>query len=138
MPDLAIIVTKLADAKAAEERAKAARLRIEEELAAAIGVPDSWTGSTTSDICGYKVTCARRDNVKIDIDELNAIAARDIEKTNGHSAIADALHVVFRWKPEIDKKGWDAAPDEVVKAFSAAITRTPGKISFTLKLKDKK
>ena len=110
MPDLAIIVTKLADAKAAEERAKATRLRIEEELAAAIGVPESWTGSTTSDICGYKVTCARRDNVKIDADAVRGI----------------------------DKKGWDAAPDEVIKAFSAAITRTPGKISFTLKTKDKK
>ena len=76
MPDLAIIVTKLADAKAAEERAKATRLRIEEELAAAIGVPESWTGSTTSDICGYKVTCARRDNVKIDADAVRGIASR--------------------------------------------------------------
>ena len=33
MADIAVIVTKLADAKAAEERAKAARHRIEEELA---------------------------------------------------------------------------------------------------------
>ena len=131
MPDLAIIVTKLADAKAAEERAKAARVRIEEELAAAIGVPESWTGSTTSDICGYKVTCARRDNIKIDADAVRGIAAES-------SALDQYSRQVFRWKPEIDKKGWDAAPDEVVKAFSAAITRTPGKISFTLKLKDKK
>ena len=131
MPDLAIIVTKLADAKAAEERAKAARIRIEEELAAAIGVPESWTGSTTSDICGYKVTCARRDNVKIDVDAVRDIAAES-------SALGGYAQLIFRWKPEIDKKGWDAAPDEVVKAFSAAITRTPGKISFTLKPKDKK
>ena len=131
MPDLAIIVTKLADAKAAEERAKAARVRIEQELAAAIGVPESWTGSTTSDICGYKVTCARRDNVKIDADAVRDIAAES-------SALGGYAQLIFRWKPEIDKKGWDAAPDEVVKAFSAAITRTPGKITFTLKPKDKK
>ena len=131
MPDLAIIVTKLADAKAAEERAKAARVRIEEELAAAIGVPESWTGSTTSDICGYKVTCARRDNVKIDADAVRGIIAES-------ASLGVYAQQIFRWKPEIDKKGWDAAPDEVVKAFSAAITRTPGKISFTLKPKDKK
>ncbi len=131
MPDLAIIVTKLADAKAAEERAKAARIRIEEELAAAIGVPESWTGSTTSDICGYKVTCARRDNVKIDADAVRGIAAES-------APLGVYAQQIFRWKPEIDKKGWDAAPDEVIKAFSAAITRTPGKISFTLKPKDKK
>lgn len=131
MPDLAIIVTKLADAKAAEERTKAARLRIEEELAAAIGVPESWTGSTTSDICGYKVTCTRRDNIKIDADAVRGIASE--------SATLDGYSKqIFRWKPEIDKKAWDAAPDEVIKAFSAAITRTPGKISFSLKPKDKK
>lgn len=131
MPDLAIIVTKLADAKAAEERAKAARVRIEEELAAAIGVPESWTGSTTSDICGYKVTCARRDNVKVDADAVRGIIAKSVD-------LGIYSQQIFRWKPEIDKKGWDAAPDEVIKAFSAAITRTPGKISFSLKLKDKK
>ena len=131
MADIAVIVTKLADAKAAEERAKATRLRIEEELAAAIGVPESWTGSTTSDICGYKVTCARRDNVKIDADAVRGIAAES-------APLGVYAKQIFRWKPEIDKKGWDAAPDEVIKAFSAAITRTPGKISFTLKVKDKK
>lgn len=131
MPDLAILVTKLADAKAAEERAKAARVRIEEELAAAIGVPESWTGSTTSDICGYKVTCARRDNVKVDADAVRGIIAES-------ATLGVYAQQIFRWKPEIDKKGWDAAPDEVIKAFSAAITRTPGKISFTLKPKDKK
>ena len=128
MPDLAIIVTKLADAKAAEERAKAAREAIERELAAAIGVPESWTGSTTSDICGYKVTCTRRDNIKIDADAVRGIAAES-------SALDQYSKQVFRWKPEIDKKAWDAAPDDVIKAFSAAVTRTPGKISFALKTK---
>ena len=128
MADIAVIVTKLADAKAAEERAKAARLRIEEELAAAIGVPESWTGSTTSDICGYKVTCTRRDNIKIDADAVRGIAAES-------STLDQYSKQVFRWKPEIDKKAWDAAPDDVIKAFSAAVTRTPGKISFALKTK---
>lgn len=131
MPDLAIIVTRLADAKEAEARAKAAREAIERELAAAIGVPETWTGSTTSEICGFKVTCTRRDNVRIDADAVRGIAAES-------SALDQYSKQVFRWKPEIDKKGWDSAPDEVVKAFSAAITRTPGKISFTLKPKDKK
>ena len=128
MPDLAIIVTKLADAKEAEARAKAAREAIERELAAAIGVPETWTGSTTSEICGYKVTCTRRDNIKIDADAVRGIALES-------AALDGYSKQVFRWKPEIDKKGWDAAPDEVIKAFSAAITRTPGKISFALKTK---
>lgn len=128
MPDLAIIVTRLADAKEAEARAKAAREAIERELAVAIGVPETWTGSTTSEICGFKVTCTRRDNVRIDADAVRGIAAES-------SALEQYSKQVFRWKPEIDKKAWDAAPDDVIKAFSAAVTRTPGKISFALKTK---
>ena len=128
MPDLAIIVTRLADAKAAEARAKAAREAIERELAEAIGVPETWTGSTTSEICGFKVTCTRRDNVRIDADAVRGIAAES-------PALDQYSKQVFRWKPEIDKKAWDAAPDDVIKAFSAAVTRTPGKISFALKTK---
>lgn len=128
MPDLAIIVTKLADAKAAEERAKAAREAIERELAVAIGVPETWTGSTTSEICGFKVTCTRRDNVRIDADAVRGIASES-------AALDGYSKQIFRWKPEIDKKAWDAAPDDVIKAFSAAVTRTPGKISFALKTK---
>ena len=128
MPDLAIIVTRLADAKEAEARAKAAREAIERELAVAIDVPETWTGSTTSDICGYKVTCTRRDNIKIDADAVRGIVAES-------APLNVYAQQIFRWKPEIDKKGWDAAPDEVIKAFSAAVTRTPGKISFALKLK---
>lgn len=128
MPDLAIIVTRLADAKDAEARAKATREAIERELATAIGVPENWTGSTTSDICGYKVTCTRRDNVKIDAEAVHGIAAES-------AALEEYAQQIFRWKPEIDKKAWDAAPDEVIKAYSAAITRTPGKISFALKSK---
>ncbi len=128
MPDLAIIVTRLADAKEAEARAKAAREAIERELAAAIGVPETWTGSTTSEICGFKVTCTRRDNVRIDADAVRGIASES-------SALDQFSKQIFRWKPEIDKKAWDAAPDDVIKAFSAAVTRTPGKISFALKTK---
>lgn len=128
MADIAVLVTKLADAKEAEARAKAAREAIERELAAAIGVPETWTGSTTSEICGFKVTCTRRDNVRIDADAVRGIAAES-------SALDQFSKQIFRWKPEIDKKAWDAAPDDVIKAFSAAVTRTPGKISFALKTK---
>ena len=128
MADIAVLVTKLADAKEAEARAKAAREAIERELAAAIGVPETWTGSTTSEICGFKVTCTRRDNVRIDADAVRGIAAES-------SALDQYSKQIFRWKPEIDKKAWDAAPDDVIKAFSAAVTRTPGKISFALKTK---
>ena len=126
MADLAILVTKLAEAKDAEARAKAARMALEEQLAAAIGVPETWTGSTTSDICGRKVTCKRPENVKIDGDAVRALMMESAElEVYGKK--------IFRWKPEIDKKGWDVAPVEVIKAFAPTVTRTPGKVSFTFK-----
>lgn len=128
MPDLEMLITKLAEAKAEEDAAKRRRAEIEEQLARAIGVPETWTGSTTSDICGYKVTCTRRDNVRIDADRLLNIMDESPELETWSDK-------VFRWRPEIAKKEWDAAPADVIKALSAVITRTPGKVSFTLKNK---
>lgn len=132
MTSLDTLVIKLVEAKEVEDRAKAARMAVEAELAAAIGVPDSWTGSTTSDICGYKVTCRRGENVKIDTVKLDEII------NAGGDTLADAANSVFRWKPEIDKKGWESADPSVCRAFAPAITRTPGKIGFTLKTKESK
>lgn len=121
-----LLVIRLADAKSAEAAAKRAREAIEKELAAAIGVPDTWSGTLSSTIGAYKVTCARRENVKIDADMLRDIAA-------GSAEMDGWVKKVFRFKPEIAKKEWDAAPADVLKTLGAAVTRAPGKISFTLK-----
>ncbi|HOO64760.1 MAG TPA: hypothetical protein PK364_12700, partial [Synergistaceae bacterium] len=42
------------------------------------------------------------------------------------------LQELFRWKPEIDKKAWDAAEEQVTRVLSAAITTAPGKPSVTI------
>lgn len=127
MTDISILVTKLADAKEAESRAKAARMALENELAAAIGVPETWTGSTTSEICGHKITCTRRENVKIDAAQLE-----EIFKTMPTEYVQLA-RPVFKWSPEIVKKAWDMCPESVLRLLKPAITRTPGKIGFTFK-----
>lgn len=129
--DINGIVVKLAIAKDEEAAVKAKRMQLEDQLAKAIGVPETWTGSTTNDIGGYKVTCKRADNVKIDCDAVTSLMGQSPEL--GHFG-----RTIFRWKPEIDKKAWDAAPADIIKVYSAAVTRTPGKVGFTLKLKDNK
>lgn len=131
MPDVEVLVLQLAEAKEAEEAAKQRRLAAEDALAKAIGVPESWSGSVTSVIGTYKVTCSRKDNIRIDVDKLAEAVNKSTELTGWSKR-------VFRWKPEIAKKEWDKAPADVVKVFSTAITRTPGKISFTLKNKEDK
>lgn len=128
--DINGIVARLAIAKDEEAAAKAKRVQLEDQLARAIGVPETWTGSTTNDIGGYKVTCKRADNVKIDCDAVTSLMEQSPE-------LDRFGRTIFRWKPEIDKKAWDAAPAEIIKAYSATVTRTPGKVSFALKLKDK-
>lgn len=124
------IVARLAAAKAAEDEAKAVRVRIEQELASAVGVPEAWTGSRTSDIGAYKVTCKRPEAVKVDADQLVTIfSSLPVE-------LVQLARACFRWKPELDKKAWDRTPDQITEALAPAITRTPGKIGFSLKLKE--
>lgn len=126
------LVLKLAELKDAETRAKEARLQAEAELAAAIGVPETWTGSTTSEIAGYKVTCSRRENVKIDAAALDQVFKElPVE-------MVQLARPCFRWTPELDKKAFDRAPEAVTSLLSKAITKTPSKISFTLKVKENK
>lgn len=113
-------------AQLAEKKAKEHRMDLENRMAKAIGMPDSWEGSMTNKVGNYKVKVSRRMNVKIDADRLNELAHE-----NGLDA---QLRTLFRWKPEIAKAAWDAAAPEVVKALSPAIERTPGKASFTVEL----
>ena len=103
-------------------------MAIEQELEDALNIPEEWEGSKTLDISTFKVTAARKVNAKIDDDALMRIA-----KENN---LSGELSTLFRWKPEIVKRAWDATSDSIKTLFSEAITRTPGKVSFTIKLRE--
>ena len=109
--------------KAEETEIKARRLRVEEYLAAALQVPDQWEGSRTVDIGQYKVKVMQKLNTRIDKDLTTFARANHLE---GY------LGAIFRWKPEIDKKKWDNAPEQVRAAFSEVVIQTPSKASFTI------
>lgn len=120
------LVTKLYEAKQAEQAAKNVRTALEAELAQAIGVPDNWEGSKTNAVGEYKVTLTRKMNVKIDATKLRELAIIN--------NITPVLDTCFRWKPEIVKREWDKADAEVRTKLSEALEITPGKASFTVKL----
>lgn len=123
-----LLVATLHEAKAKEDAAKAARVAIEEQLAAAIGVPDQWEGSRTNDVGEFKVVVKRSMNVKIDAVRLREIAAQnEIDEM--------VMSTAFRWKPEINKKGWESTSDRAKALLSEAITKTPGKVSFAVEIK---
>ena len=128
MSEIEILTRELYEAKEAEAKAKSRRVAIEQELEDALNIPEEWEGSKTLDISTFKVTAARKVNAKIDDDALMRIA-----KENN---LSGELSTLFRWKPEIVKRAWDATSDSIKTLFSEAITRTPGKVSFTIKLRE--
>lgn len=123
--DITELINRLYALKAEEARIKDERVQAEAALAYALGMPAEWEGSKTNTIGAYKVTLKRAMNYRIDAARLEQIAGSS-------EAMADAVKRAFRYKPELDRKGWKALPDTVRGALSPAITMTPGKPSFTI------
>ena len=123
--DITELTNRLYALKAEEARIKAERTQAEAALAYALGMPQEWEGSKTNTIGEYKVTLKRAMNYRIDAAKLEQIAGSS-------EAMAEAVKKAFRYKPEIDKKGFKALPDTLRGALSPAITMTPGKPSFTI------
>ena len=123
--NIEILTERLYELKQREAEIKAERTQAEEALAYALGMPSEWDGSKTNTIGAYKVTLKRAMNYRIDAARLEQLAGSS-------EAMADAVKEAFRYKPEIDKKGWKALSDDLRGALSPAITMTPGKPSFTI------
>lgn len=66
--------------------------------------------------------CVRKINTRIDVSALQEAA-----KDNG---VEKHLGILFRWKPSVSKRAWDAASEELRGVFAKAITRQPGRPSF--------
>lgn len=118
------IVKSLYEARQVEAAAKAVRVGLEEELATAIGVPKDWEGSKTNAVGGFKVKLTRKINVQID-----DVRLRELARVNNLTVLLDRC---FRWKPEIVKKEWGAAPEKEKLILSGALMFTPGKASFSV------
>ena len=118
------LVNQLYEAKLAEQSAKEYRVGLEAQLAEKLGVPEDWEGTQTRGVGLFKVKLSRKMNIKIDANRL-----REQARVNN---ILPMMDLLFRWKPEIDKKKWDMADEKVKLAFAPAIEVTPGKASFSV------
>ena len=123
--DITELTNRVYSLKEEEARIKDERVQAEAALAYALGMPLEWEGSKTNTIGAYKVTLKRAMNYRIDAAKLEQIAGSS-------EAMAEAVKRAFRYKPEIDKKGYKGLPDSLRGALSPAITMTPGKPSFTI------
>lgn len=116
LPDLITLWTEL---KAREVEAQKERRAVEDDIAKLIGIRDDVEGTTTVD--GLKVTT--RIDRKVDADKLVELA-RD-------AGLSDHLSALFRWKPEINRKVWDAADESITRPLADAITTKPARPSFS-------
>jgi hypothetical protein len=112
------------DAKHEEAKAVTLRREIEDEMVAFFAIPKDLNGTVNHEIDGYKIKTEGRINKKIDADKLQLLAAE--------AGLSEHLSSLFRWKPEINTKAWNAANEAVTKPLLDAITSTPGRPTFTI------
>jgi hypothetical protein len=108
-------------AKDAEAAAVEERRRIEDTIAVIIGIPEDLDG--TVKISGILKITGRIDR-KVDGDKLQQLAL--------DAGLTDHLSALFRWKPEINRKAWDAASESITRPLLGAITSKPGRPSFAI------
>jgi len=112
------------EAKKMETLAVAERRDIEDQMAIHFGIPKDLDGTVKVEENGFTIRMEGRINKKIDADKLQVLAAE--------AGISEHLSSLFRWKPEINAKAWNAAADAVTGPLLGAITSTPGRPTFTI------
>lgn len=101
-----------------------ARRELEDVMRAMVGISEDNEGTTTVSPPGFKIKVVGRIDRKVDADIVQELAAEH--------GLTDHLSSLFRWKPEINMKAWNAAEPSITKALSGAITAKPGRPSFTI------
>lgn len=124
------LARKLAEAKRAEDEARAARVMIEEEVVEALGFARQ-AGSESYDVAGEfglaKITL--RQNVYTKVDEKRLPT---VKKALGPKRFKQ----LFRVKHEVNARGFRELEEEdrdVYLVAADAIQRTPGKVSVEIK-----
>jgi len=112
------------DAKKLEVAAVAERRELEDLISKELAVPKDLDSTLHCEAEGYKIKLEGRINKKIDADKLQMLAAE--------AGLSEHLSSLFRWKPEINAKVWNAAADAVTQPLLGAITSTPGRPTFTI------
>lgn len=112
------------DAKKLEGVAIKERRELEDLMVKEFAVPKDLNTTINREAEGYKVKIEGRINQKIDADKLQLLAAE--------AGLSEHLSSLFRWKPEINAKVWNAAADAVTAPLLGAITSTPGRPTFSI------
>jgi hypothetical protein len=121
MENIETLAQELYDAKRAEDAATAARISVEERVAALVETGDN--GSKTVEAGALKVTVKRALSYKADLDNLRLIAGAPLKLVPEKSALDEKAYEKLRTS--------DPALFATVAEF---VTVTPRKVSVELKL----
>ena len=124
--DLEALAVMWQKRKDVEAEAQRERREIEDRIVAILNNPPETSG-VKKVAKSLKVTYNLRET--IDANKLQEVAEA--------AGLKDELGMVFRWKPEINKREWKAADQSIINVFSKAITRKPGRPTFQAVEKDK-
>jgi hypothetical protein len=102
----------------------AERRELEDDMVKEFSLPKDLDGTVNQEVDGYKIKIEGRINKKIDADKLQVLAFE--------AGLSEHLSSLFRWKPEINARVWNAACDAVTAPLLGAITSTPGRPTFTI------
>lgn len=121
MENIETLAQELYDARRAEDAASAARIAIEERIAALVETGD--TGSKTVEAGALKVTVKRGLSYKCDIENMRLIAGAPVKFVPA--------------KPALDEKAYEKLRETNHSLFAQVaqfVTVTPRKVSVELKL----
>ena len=119
-----VIYHKWLTAKKAEADAVAERRDLEDQMVKEFEIAKDLDGTTKVEADGFVIKIEGRINKKIDADKLQVLASE--------AGLSEHLSSLFRWKPEINARVWNAASDAVTAPLLGAITSTPGRPTFTI------
>ena len=115
--------------KEIEKEAQDARRAIEDAITAQVHLAIDFEGTKNVIDGEYEVKIVTRHNRKIDADKVQQIAIEH--------GLTEHLSSLFRWKPEINSAAWKSAHSEITEPLLDAITTTPARPSYSIKLINK-
>ena len=128
--ELEILAQQWLDEKQTERDAADRRRAIEDRLTELIGKDTADESTTTTESGEYVVKVNGSVSRKVDGDRLQELAHE--------YGLFDYLHVLFRWKPELNKTKWEDADASITAPLASAITAKVGRPSFKIEKKEVK
>lgn len=121
---LQILAEEWLAAKEAERLAVERRRMLEDQMRELAAIADDADGVQNLDAGHLKIKVTCRLDRKVDADKLQDLA---IEQ-----GLVDHMSTLFRWKPEVNLRAWEACDPRITTALAGAITTKPGRPSFAI------